>query len=244
MADSTEAKLGRDDVKGLAKSFENKGPQEILEWALDTFHPRLALSSSFSVEDVTLIDMLSKINPRFRVFTLDTGRLNQETYSLIDKIRTRYNVQMEVYCPTTVSVEKMVREHGMNLFYESIAHRRLCCHVRKVEPLMRALDDLDAWITGLRREQSVTRTDAMKIEIDSAHGKIVKINPLADWSNEQVWDYVKRNNVPYNSLYDHGYSSIGCEPCTRQVKSGEDLRAGRWWWESPDKKECGLHVHK
>jgi thioredoxin-dependent adenylylsulfate APS reductase len=211
---------------------------------LDTFHPKLALSSSFSTEDATLIDMLWKMNPKFRVFTLDTGRLNQETYSLIDRIRTRYDVQVEVYYPNTVAVEKMVREHGMNLFYESVAHRRLCCNVRKVEPLMRALNGLDAWITGLRRGQGVTRMEVKKVEIDEAHGNIVKVNPLADWSDKQVWDYVKKNNVPYNALYDEGYTSIGCEPCTRPIKPGEDIRAGRWWWESPDEKECGLHVHK
>jgi len=237
-------KLSKEDIEKLAEDFENKEPQEVLKSALDTFHPKLALSSSFSIEDVTLIDMLWKINPKFKVFTLDTGRLNQETYSLIDRIRTRYDVQVEVYYPNTAAVEKMVREHGMNLFYESVAHRRICCNVRKVEPLMRALKGLDAWITGLRREQSLTRTEVKKVEIDEAHGNIVKVNPLADWSNEQVWDYAKKNNVPYNTLYDKGYTSIGCEPCTRPIKPGEDIRAGRWWWESPDEKECGLHVHK
>lgn len=237
-------RLSRDEVEKLAENFEKKGPPEILKWALDTFHPRIALSSSFSAEDVALIDMLSKINPKVRVFTLDTGRLNHETYSLTDRIRTRYGMQIEVYYPNTPSVEKMVREHGMNLFYENVNHRRLCCKVRKVEPLMRALSGLDAWITGLRREQSVTRTELKKIEIDEAYEGIVKINPLADWSNDQVWDHVKKNDVPYNPLFDQGYTSIGCEPCTRPIKPGEDIRAGRWWWESPEKKECGLHIHK
>ena len=244
MLQGEETRLSKDEVEKLAEKFENKEPQEILKWALDTFHPRLALSSSFSTEDVALIDMISKINPKFRVFTLDTGRLNQETYNSVDRVRIKYNVQIEVYYPNTAFIEKMVREHGMNLFYESTAHRRLCCNVRKVEPLMRALSGLDAWITGLRKEQSVTRTEVKKIEIDEAHGNIIKINPLADWSNEQVWGYVKKNNVPYNPLYDKGYTSIGCEPCTRPIKPGEDVRAGRWWWESPDEKECGLHVHK
>jgi len=237
-------KLSKGEVEKLAEDFENKEPQEILKWALDTFHPKLALSSSFSIEDAALIDMLWKINPKFRVFTLDTGRLNQETYSLIDRTRTRCDMQVEVYYPNTAAIEKMVREHGINFFYESVANRRLCCNVRKVEPLMRALSGLDAWITGLRREQSVTRTEVKKVEIDEAHGKIVKVNPLADWSNEKVWNYVKKNNVPYNTLYDKGYTSIGCEPCTRPIKPGEDIRAGRWWWESPDEKECGLHVHR
>jgi len=237
-------KLSKEEIEKLAENFENKEPQEILKWASNTFHPKIALSSSFSTEDVTLIDMLWKINPKFRVFTLDTGRMNQETYTLIDRIRAKYDGQVEVYYPNTAAVEKMVREHGMNLFYESVACRRLCCNVRKVEPLMRALHGLDAWITGLRRGQGVTRTEVKKVEIDEAHGNIVKVNPLADWSNEQVWSYVKKNSVPYNTLYDKGYTSIGCEPCTRPIKPGEDIRAGRWWWESPDEKECGLHVHK
>lgn len=237
-------KLSKGEVEKLAESFENKEPQEILKWAVDELHPRLALSSSFSVEDVTLIDMLSKIDPKFRVFTLDTGRLDQETYSLMERIRARYSLQMEVYYPNTASVEKMVRERGMNLFYGSVSNRRLCCKIRKVEPLMRALSGLDAWITGLRRGQSVTRTEVKKIEIDDAHGGIVKINPLADWSDDQVWEYVKKSNVPHNTLYDKGYTSIGCEPCTKPIKPGEAIRAGRWWWESPEKKECGLHAHK
>ena len=237
-------KLNRAQVEKLAEDFENKKPPEILKWALDQFHPRIALASSFSLEDGVITDMLSKINPKFRVFTLDTGRLNQETYSLIDRIRARYDVPIEVYYPDTASIEKMVREHGMNLFYESVESRRLCCNVRKVEPLMRALSGLDAWITGLRREQSVTRTAVKKIEIDEAHNDIVKINPLVDWNEELVWEHTKKNGIPYNLLYDKGYTSIGCEPCTRPIKPGEDARAGRWWWESADKKECGLHVHK
>ena len=159
MSKGVETSLSKDDVERLSKNFENKEPQETLRWAFDTFHPRLALSSSFSVEDVALIDMLSKLNPKFRVFTLDTGRLDQETYNLTDKMRMRYNIEIEVYYPNTASVEKMVTEKGMNLFYESLPHRRLCCNVRKVEPLMRALEGLDAWITGLRREQSITRTE-------------------------------------------------------------------------------------
>jgi len=241
---SLKKKLNGKQVEKLAEDFENKTPPETLKWALDQFHPRIALASSFSLEDGVITDMLSKINPKFRVFTLDTGRLNQETYSLIDRIRARYDVPIEVYYPDTASVEKMVREHGMNLFYESVDSRRLCCNVRKVEPLMRALSSLDAWITGLRREQSITRTAVKKIEIDEAHNNIVKINPLADWTEEMVWDYTKKNGIPHNLLYDKGYTSIGCEPCTRPIKPGEDIRAGRWWWESADKKECGLHMHK
>src|SRR4029450_3040782 len=136
----------------------------------------------------------------------------------------------------------MVRQHGMNLFYDSIEKRKLCCGVRKVEPLKRALTGLDAWMTGLRREQAVTRADARKIELDKEHGGLVKINPLVDWSYDEVWDYIRKNNVPYNRLHDQSYPSIGCAPCTRAVKPGENLRAGRWWWENPETKECGLHM--
>ena len=237
-------KLTKKEADKLAEKFENKKPQDVLKWALDTFHPKISLASSFGAEDNVLIDVLSKINPKFRVFTLDTGRLNQETYDVIDKIRTKYNTQIEIYFPNTERVEKMVLQHGMNLFYDSVDYRRLCCGIRKVEPLTRALSGLDAWITGLRRAQSVTRTDLKKIEIDESQRNIVKVNPIADWSKEQVWDYIKKNDVPHNVLHDKGYASIGCEPCTRPIKPGEGIRAGRWWWESPETKECGLHVHK
>jgi phosphoadenosine phosphosulfate reductase len=178
----------------------------------------------------------------FRLFTLDTGRLNQETYDCMDAIRERYGVQVEVFFPDAEGVEQMVRENGLNLFYNSVELRKLCCGVRKVEPLNRALKNLDAWMTGLRREQAATRADVRKIELDKDHGNIVKINPLVDWSTDDVWEYIRKNNVPYNRLHKQGYPSIGCAPCTRAVKPGEDLRAGRWWWENPDTKECGLHV--
>jgi phosphoadenosine phosphosulfate reductase len=178
----------------------------------------------------------------FRVFTLDTGRLNQETYDCMDAIRERYGVKIEVFFPEAGAVEKLVRENGMNLFYDSVDLRKSCCAARKVEPLNRALKDLDAWMTGLRREQAVTRADVRKIEVDKDHGGIVKINPLVDWSHEEVWAYIRKNNVPYNRLHKQGYPSIGCAPCTRAVEPGEDLRAGRWWWENRNTKECGLHL--
>jgi thioredoxin-dependent adenylylsulfate APS reductase len=177
------------------------------------------------------------------VFTLDTGRLNQETYDCMDAIRERYGIQIEVFFPDSNGVEEMVRENGLNLFYNSVELRKLCCGVRKVEPLNRALKGLDAWMTGLRREQAVTRADVRRIELDEDHGNIIKINPLVDWSYGDVWDYIRRKSVPYNRLHKQGYPSIGCAPCTRAVKPGEDLRAGRWWWENPNAKECGLHVN-
>lgn len=224
--------------------LESKTAQEVVLWALKKFGSKVALASSFGAEDVVLIDMMMKVDKKGRVFTLDTGRLNQETYDVMDKIRDKYGCRLEVMFPKGDAVEKMVREKGMNLFYDSIENRKECCGLRKVEPLNRALATVDAWITGLRREQSVTRTAVPKVEIDSAHNNITKINPIADWTTKQVWDYIKENGVPYNPLHDRGYPSIGCAPCTRAVKPGEDERAGRWWWENPETKECGLHVKK
>ncbi|MDI6783948.1 MAG: phosphoadenylyl-sulfate reductase, partial [bacterium] len=199
---------------------------------------------SFGAEDMVLTDMLLKINPQARIFTLDTGRLPQETYAVIEQIREKYAAIIEVYFPNTASVEKMENKHGPNLFYKSIDFRKLCCNIRKIEPLNRALAGLDAWICGLRKEQAVTRTEIKKVEVDESHNGIVKINPLADWTEAQVWEYIKHHNVPYNRLHDQGYPSIGCAPCTRAIKPGEDLRAGRWWWETPEQKECGLHRKK
>lgn len=226
----------------LSDELESKDAQTVVAWALKRFSPRIALSSSFGAEDMVLIDMIAKIDPRARVFTLDTGRLHQETYNLVDEVRDRYKIDVEVYFPETAAVEKMVREHGLNLFYESVEFRKLCCGVRKVEPLNRALSGLDAWITGLRKDQAQTRATTKKLEADQAHSGIFKVNPLADWSSEAVWDYIRANGVPYNKLHDKGFPSIGCEPCTRAVRPGEDQRAGRWWWELESNKECGIHT--
>lgn len=219
-----------------------KAPEEVLRWAADNLHPRLALASSFGAEDVVVIDMLMKINPKSRIFTLDTGRLNQETYDVMDEIRNRYNTNIEVMFPDSGEVEQMVRVNGMNLFYQSIGNRKLCCGIRKVHPLKKMLSTLDGWITGLRADQTEVRSSAQKIEIDSQHDGIIKVNPIIDWTWDQTWEYIKKNNVPYNKLHDKGYPSIGCEPCTRAIKPGEPLRAGRWWWETDPQKECGLHA--
>ncbi|HEV8642394.1 MAG TPA: phosphoadenylyl-sulfate reductase [Methylomirabilota bacterium] len=231
-------------VEAQREALETKNAEALLAWALGEFHPRIGLAASFGAEDVVLIDMLVRLEPTARVFTLDTGRLPAETYSLIDAIRERYGLAVEVYFPQADAVEAMAREHGVNLFYTSIEKRKLCCRVRKVEPLGRALRGLDAWITGLRREQAVTRAQVRKVEVDPEHGGLIKLNPLADWTSEQVWTYIRAHDVPYNALHDRGYPSIGCAPCTRAVEPGEDPRAGRWWWESADTKECGLHVTK
>ncbi len=226
----------------LNKEFDNEDPQRVLKWTLDNLHPNVALASSFGAEDVVVIDMLVKTNPAARIFTLDTGRLNQETYDVMDAIRNKYKINIEVMFPNQDEVEQMVRTRGINLFYKGLDNRKLCCGVRKVNPLKRILSTLDGWITGIRGDQTLNREDAEKFEIDEQFGGILKVNPIIDWSWEQVWDYIKANDIPYNKLHDIGYPSIGCEPCTRAVKPGEDLRAGRWWWENDSDKECGLHA--
>lgn len=213
-----------------------------LRWALNEFGSRVALASSFGAEDMVLVDMLTRINRDARVFLLDTGRLHQETYDLIERARERYGIGFEVYFPRTEDVERLTTAKGPNSFYTSVEDRKECCRVRKVEPLRRALSTVDAWITGLRRSQSVTRTDLEIVDIDETHGGILKISPLADWTEEEVWSYIRMNEVPYNTLHDKAFPSIGCAPCTRAVVPGEDVRAGRWWWEDPNHRECGLHV--
>ena len=213
--------------------------------SLKTFAPKIAFASSFGAEDVVVIDLMYNIHgDKIRVFTLDTGRLNPETYDVMDKIREKYSISIETMFPDYLEVEKMVTENGFNLMYNSVEERKLCCGIRKVHPLRRMLKTLDAWITGLRRDQTTTRSDVKKIELDASNNNIVKINPIVDWTNDMVWDYIKKNDIPYNKLHDKGYPSIGCAPCTRAIKPGEDLRAGRWWWENDFHKECGLHWNK
>jgi phosphoadenosine phosphosulfate reductase len=203
---------------------------------------RLALSASFGPEDIVILDLLARIEPRPRVFTLDTGRLPAETYELIERVRARYDIDVEVFFPDAIDVEAMVRAKGPNLFYESRDNRLECCDVRKVRPLRRALTTVDGWITGLRRDQIVTRARTPKIGVDLEHGMIWKVAPLADWTEEQVWAYIRELDLPYNALHDQGYPSIGCAPCTRAVEPGADPRSGRWWWEEPENRECGIHV--
>ena len=235
-------KLTPVQLEKLSDEFESKSAHQILKWAIDTFGTKIALASSFGAEDVVIIDMMAKTDKsRAKVFTLETGRLNQETYDVMDAIRVKYGIPIDAYFPDQKEVEEMIRSKGMNLFYESVENRKLCCEIRKVHPLNRALATLDGWITGLRRDQVTTRSTTKKIELDAAHGGIIKLNPIADWSSDMVWDYIHKNNVPYNKLHDKGFPSIGCEPCTRAVMPGEDPRAGRWWWENAAAKECGLH---
>lgn len=200
-----------------------------------------ALANSLSVEDMVLTDAILRNDLALGIFTLDTGRLHQDTLDLIDVIEARYAMRIDVYHPDADAVANYVRTHGRDAFYASVALRHLCCDIRKVEPLKRALAGKRAWLTGMRRTQSVTR-EALPLQLhDDVHG-LEKFNPLADWSEDEVWAYIRARGVPYNRLYDQGYRSIGCAPCTRPVVSGEDVRAGRWWWEQPESRECGLHL--
>jgi phosphoadenosine phosphosulfate reductase len=227
-------------IEELNKQFEGKSPEEILAYFLSEYGGRIALASSLGLEDQVLTDLMLRIDPSARIFTIDTGRLFPESYSLIEKTNLKYGVKLEVYFPEHEPVEKFVRENGINGFYESIEKRKGCCQVRKIEPLLRALSTLEVWICGLRQEQSVTRTGVRAVEWDEAN-HLIKVNPLVHWTEKQVWDYIKSKQVPYNALHDKQFPSIGCQPCTRAVAQGEDIRAGRWWWENPEHKECGLH---
>jgi phosphoadenosine phosphosulfate reductase len=230
-------------INDLADRFEKLSATDILKWSIENFGTKIALASSFGAEDVAIIDLMVKIDKsKTKIVTLDTGRLNQETYDVMDKIRKKYDISIESYFPNSEQVEEMVYKKGFNLMYESLENRKLCCKIRKVNPLNRALASLDGWITGLRREQAVTRFNIKKIEIDPTHNDIIKINPIADWSEDMVWEYIKENQVPYNKLHDMGFPSIGCEPCTRAITKGENPRSGRWWWEETSQKECGLHI--
>jgi phosphoadenosine phosphosulfate reductase len=224
----------------LNRQFERRPPEALLSFFLERYRGRIALASSLGIEDQALTHMIVAIDRSTPIFTIDTGRLFPESYSLIDKTNFRYDIRINVYFPAREPVETFVQQYGTNAFYESIDRRKQCCAIRKIEPLRRALSGLDVWICGLRREQSVTRTGVQTVEWDEANG-IIKINPLLQWSESDVWDYIRRNNIPYNALHDRGFPSIGCQPCTRAVAPGEDIRAGRWWWENPEHKECGLH---
>ena len=226
----------------LSVEFEGAEPQELLAWALERFSPRIGLSTAFQVDGVALLDMAYELDEEIHVFSVDTGRMPAETHELIERLRARYpRMRLALLSPEARQLQRMVGRHGPNLFYESVEKRLVCCNVRKVQPLTRHLAGLDAWITGLRRDQWASRTDIRKIEIDHDHGAIVKLNPLAEWTEDEVWDYVRDNDVPVHPLYAQGYTSIGCAPCTRPIAEGEPMRAGRWWWESGAPKECGIH---
>jgi phosphoadenosine phosphosulfate reductase len=227
-------------VDNLNERFKGSNPRDVLKYFLEEFKGKIALSSSLGAEDQVLTEMVVSIDPACRIFTLDTGRLFPETYDLIDRTNEKYGIRMDIMFPDYRQVENMVKEKGINLFYESIENRKLCCGIRKLEPLKRAFEGLEVWICGLRKDQSVTRFYSRLVEWDENNG-LIKLNPLIDWREKDVWEYIKQKDVPYNPLHDQGFPSIGCQPCTRAVQPGEDIRAGRWWWEQPDQKECGLH---
>lgn len=234
--------LTQEEVARLAEEFEKKSAEDVLRWAIGKFHPRLALSNSLQTEDMVVQDIGWRINKELNVFTLDTGRIHQETYDMMDRVRDQYGIRMDALFPDAAAVQSMVNAKGLNMFYESPENRHECCGVRKLQPLRKKLATLDAWITGLRRDQWATRSDVKKIEIDAANGGIIKLNPIADWTQSMLDEYVAKNVVPRHALYAKSFTSIGCLPCTRPTKPGEDPRAGRWWWEQDGKKECGLHV--
>lgn len=213
--------------------------QEVLSWALAEFGDSLAISTSFQKEGMVVIDMAARINPRVRVFTIDTGRLPEETHQMMETVRQRYGIPVEIVFPEASEVESMISTHGPNLFYREVALRKLCCHIRKVRPLERKLATLRAWVVGLRRSQMESRAQTQKVE---SRDGIVKISPLADWSKHEVEDYIRQHSVPIHPLYAKGFPSIGCGPCTRATFDCEDERAGRWWWEQDEEKECGIHI--
>lgn len=229
------------DIEALNEQLKDKSAEEVLTFFLKEYKGKVALSSSMGAEDQVLTHMMLTIDPHASVFTLDTGRVFPETYDTIDATNKKYNTHIEVFFPQASRVEEMVNSKGINLFYDSIENRKLCCNIRKIEPLQRALSNVDVWVTGLRKDQSVTRFFTKMVEWDEAY-QCIKINPLLNWREKDVWAFINENNVPYNKLHDRGYPSIGCQPCTRAIEKGEDVRAGRWWWELPEHKECGLHV--
>lgn len=232
--------MTNDKIRTYLEETSGFTPEQIIKFVHKEFGGRVTFASSLGEEDQVITDIIAGIAPEMEIFTLDTGRLFQETYELLAKTQKRYPMPFTVYYPDTEAAEDMVRNHGINLFYESVANRKLCCGVRKVEPLKRALKKFDAWICGLRRGQTITRGDVETFEWDEANQKI-KINPLAHWGLEELRKYISTHKVDVNPLHAKGFISIGCASCTRAVKPGEDIRAGRWWWENPEHKECGLH---
>lgn len=228
-------------LNSLRAAVADRSAAEVLAWAARTFEGSVTLASSLGAEDQVLVAMIAASRLSIPVFTLDTGRMFNESYDLMERTERELGVRIEPYVPDREAVEQMIRDEGINLFYRSVELRKRCCGVRKVEPLRRALAGKRAWITGLRRAQSVTRRNADAVEWDAANG-LYKINPLVEWSDEEVWSYIRSHDVPYNALHDRGFPSIGCAPCTRAVAPGDDPRSGRWWWELPEHRECGLHT--
>lgn len=231
----------REQVNGWNRELATASPAEVAAWAAETFGDGLVVACSFSREDAVVVDLLSRSLSPVPVFALDTGRLPEETYQAAGALAAKYGLSIEWYFPEAQAVEQLLRQKGAYSFRESLENRHECCRIRKVEPLARALAARSAWVTGLRRDQSVTRETIDVVELDEAHGGIAKVNPLASWRGDQAAEYAASHGVPVHPLHQQGYPSIGCAPCTRAIQSGESERAGRWWWESPEHKECGLH---
>lgn len=230
----------RDLVNEYNRILHGVVPEDILSFFSAKYQGQISFSTSLGAEDQVLTDMICRVDPLIKIFTLDTGRLFQETYDLMNITEKKYGIKIHLFFPEAEKVENMVQEKGINLFYESIDNRKLCCHIRKIEPLQRALEGTKVWISGVRKEQSVTRQEFDLVEWDESR-QVIKLSPLIDWNESQVWDYINANHVPYNELHSKGFASIGCQPCTRAIKPGESVRSGRWWWELPENKECGLH---
>ncbi|MCX6240836.1 MAG: phosphoadenylyl-sulfate reductase [Bacteroidetes bacterium] len=233
----------KDSIVQYNKELSGTDPDGAITYFNTLFPGRCVFSTSLGAEDQVLTEIIAASAPSVRIITLDTGRLFEETYELIRITEQKYNIKIEVCFPDHVSVERMVNSKGINLFYDSVENRKECCHVRKIEPLGRALDGMKAWITGLRREQSSDRAGIETVSWDETHS-VLKLNPLINWTEQEVWSVIRSKKIPYNSLHDKGFPSIGCLPCTRAVMPGEHIRAGRWWWEDGSKKECGLHNDK
>ena len=227
-------------IEAWNKELKGEEPEQVLAFFLDEFKGTILQATSLGIEDQLITRMIAGIDNKTRIITLDTGRLFQETYDLIQHTMEEYGVMIETMFPDYKRVQEMVREKGINLFYRSVENRKLCCHIRKNESLIRALKGMNMWICGLRKDQTVTRFYRKLVEWDEKHG-LIRLNPLISWTEKQVWEYIRRHDIPYNVLHDKGYASIGCLPCTRPIQPGEDTRAGRWWWENEEHKECGLH---
>lgn len=231
----------KDAVKELKEKVKDLNDLKFLEYILSFFGDTIEFASSFGIEDQVLTDLLLKIKPDMKIFTVDSGRLPQETYDVIEETRKKYSIDVEILFPDHNHIEEMVNNQGPNLFYENSENRKLCCSIRRVLPSQRKIESIDSWITGLRREQADTRSEIDRVDWDEANQNI-KINPLAFWTLDMVWDYAKKHNVPYNKLHDKNFPSIGCICCTGPVKPGDHPRAGRWWWETDEVKECGIHL--
>jgi len=230
----------KEDIAALNDLLEGKSAQEIISFFVGKMNDKITFGTSLGAEDQVITHMLVESKMDFKIFTLDTARLFAESYELIDRTNKRYDIKIDVFFPDYNEVEEMVAEKGINLFFDSIDNRHLCCQIRKLNPLKRAVVGREAWFTGLRKSQSVTRVDMQIVEWDE-NSAMLKVNPLIDWSEDDVWNYIEEHSIPFNPLHKKGYPSIGCQPCTRAIMEGEDVRAGRWWWENPESRECGLH---